>query len=510
MTLNQIVHLYLQLCHNDGIDEPEALYLTLSTRLTIAGAMSDLLLAASEGKGLSEIHSWDEYNETDAAEADFPEQVQESASEQPIQHTTEQQESPSEAHDASDAESHAQAQKHTDTQGEVQEESRQERQEEHQEEHQEEYEEEHEKEHVEEHVEEHGEEHQVKHQEEHKEEDHEEDHEEDQEAHQEADGIEKSASLDQEAPSMPTEVAADGDRGDREYGETSPPGIENDEQSHRSQEESYASEGQEVASVAAVDQQPLSESKEEQQPAGESMHIAGDAQHSSEAQQDHAKEGAETEWYPEEGDLDTTAPSNDTAENGRDDLDETHESDAPGNVETSPEHARQDSAQHDEYEEERGSQYNEDVSEQTLQGDDDDEFHQELQSVVDEVQSEPPQNNAIPTPDVGGESVGRTEGTLEDSAQSPAKDEESDESGEVHEEPERQSPDAGLEHAEDLAFGAGDEYLDLDIPEEDFVFDDEETGTSQGQGTTKRDREPDDEFGLEEGPSPDAKRRRSS
>lgn len=69
MTLNQIINLYLHLCDNDGIDEPEALYLTLSTRLTIPAAVSDLLAAANEGKGLSEIYPWDEYEDPLPAEA---------------------------------------------------------------------------------------------------------------------------------------------------------------------------------------------------------------------------------------------------------------------------------------------------------------------------------------------------------------------------------------------------------------------------------------------------------
>ena len=63
MTLHQIVNLYLRLCQNDNIEEPEALYLTLSTKLTIPAAVSDLLAAADEGKGLSEIYSWDDYEE---------------------------------------------------------------------------------------------------------------------------------------------------------------------------------------------------------------------------------------------------------------------------------------------------------------------------------------------------------------------------------------------------------------------------------------------------------------
>ncbi|KAF4231877.1 hypothetical protein CNMCM8980_001406 [Aspergillus fumigatiaffinis] len=65
VTLHQIIDVYLRLCHNDGIDSPEPLYLTLSTKLTIPAEISDLLLAASEGKGLSEINLWDDYQEVD-------------------------------------------------------------------------------------------------------------------------------------------------------------------------------------------------------------------------------------------------------------------------------------------------------------------------------------------------------------------------------------------------------------------------------------------------------------
>ncbi|RHZ54077.1 hypothetical protein CDV55_103345 [Aspergillus turcosus] len=65
VTLHQIIDVYLRLCHNDGIDSPEPLYLTLSTKLTIPAEISDLQLAASEGKGLSEINLWDGYQEAD-------------------------------------------------------------------------------------------------------------------------------------------------------------------------------------------------------------------------------------------------------------------------------------------------------------------------------------------------------------------------------------------------------------------------------------------------------------
>lgn len=65
VTLHQIIDVYLRLCHNDGIESPEPLYLTLSTKSTISAEVSNLLLAASEGKGLSEINLWDDYQEVD-------------------------------------------------------------------------------------------------------------------------------------------------------------------------------------------------------------------------------------------------------------------------------------------------------------------------------------------------------------------------------------------------------------------------------------------------------------
>jgi hypothetical protein len=79
--LKQIIDVYLQLCHNDGIVEAEALYLNLSTKLTLAAELSDLLIAASEGKGLSEIQSWEIYPDAEGA-AEFEEIAQESYSEE--------------------------------------------------------------------------------------------------------------------------------------------------------------------------------------------------------------------------------------------------------------------------------------------------------------------------------------------------------------------------------------------------------------------------------------------
>lgn len=76
MTLHQILDVYLRLCHNDGTDEPEALYLTLSSKLAVHSELAGLDAAANEGKGLSQIHTtWDEFDEADPVK----EEVQEAA-----------------------------------------------------------------------------------------------------------------------------------------------------------------------------------------------------------------------------------------------------------------------------------------------------------------------------------------------------------------------------------------------------------------------------------------------
>lgn len=77
VTLHQIVDLYLQLSRNDGSDEPEPLYLTLSARLTLPTEISNLVTAANEGKGLSELFPWDDYEEEKPAPAEVPKEDQE-------------------------------------------------------------------------------------------------------------------------------------------------------------------------------------------------------------------------------------------------------------------------------------------------------------------------------------------------------------------------------------------------------------------------------------------------
>ncbi|KAF3026246.1 hypothetical protein E8E15_009700 [Penicillium rubens] len=75
VTLHQILDLYLRLCRNDGTTEPDALYLTLSTKRAFPAELADLNDAAIEGKTLSELHSelqsWGEYDEAEAGSEDL-------------------------------------------------------------------------------------------------------------------------------------------------------------------------------------------------------------------------------------------------------------------------------------------------------------------------------------------------------------------------------------------------------------------------------------------------------
>jgi len=57
--------IYLRLCHNDGIHDPDALYLSLSCKAAIHHELANLDSAAKEGKGLSQIHLWADYDEED-------------------------------------------------------------------------------------------------------------------------------------------------------------------------------------------------------------------------------------------------------------------------------------------------------------------------------------------------------------------------------------------------------------------------------------------------------------
>ncbi|EEH09690.1 conserved hypothetical protein [Histoplasma capsulatum G186AR] len=95
-SLSQIIQVYLELCSNDGISEPEPLYLTLSSRSTFTSGFARLVAAAHEGRGLSYL-VWEGYD-VDNAEKDAEHGVEDGeAHEQPLS-TTEAASSPAEQH----------------------------------------------------------------------------------------------------------------------------------------------------------------------------------------------------------------------------------------------------------------------------------------------------------------------------------------------------------------------------------------------------------------------------
>lgn len=59
MTLHHILDIFIRLSHNDGINEPDALYLTLSSKISAHSELASLDSAANEGKGMSQVHAWD-------------------------------------------------------------------------------------------------------------------------------------------------------------------------------------------------------------------------------------------------------------------------------------------------------------------------------------------------------------------------------------------------------------------------------------------------------------------
>ncbi|KAI9783372.1 MAG: hypothetical protein M1839_003907 [Geoglossum umbratile] len=57
-TLSQIVDLHVQLSHQDGIDEPDPLYVALTTKVRFSKRFNDIASAAAEGQGISQLPFW--------------------------------------------------------------------------------------------------------------------------------------------------------------------------------------------------------------------------------------------------------------------------------------------------------------------------------------------------------------------------------------------------------------------------------------------------------------------
>ncbi|KAH0556742.1 hypothetical protein GP486_005469 [Trichoglossum hirsutum] len=57
-TLSQIVDLYVQLFRQDGVDEPDPLYMTLTTKVRFSKRFNEISSAAADGKGISQLPFW--------------------------------------------------------------------------------------------------------------------------------------------------------------------------------------------------------------------------------------------------------------------------------------------------------------------------------------------------------------------------------------------------------------------------------------------------------------------
>ena len=53
------MEIYTHLSHNDGVTTPDALYLTLGSKISAHAELASLDSAAKTGKGLSQVHAWD-------------------------------------------------------------------------------------------------------------------------------------------------------------------------------------------------------------------------------------------------------------------------------------------------------------------------------------------------------------------------------------------------------------------------------------------------------------------
>ena len=445
MTLYQIVDLYLQLCHNDGIDEPEPLYLTLNTKLTIPAEVSDLLLAASEGKGLSEIHSWDGYQEVEAASAEIfdgdyqeanPAEEQQGVSDQHGRH-------PSESQEIYGNESDVQEQQAGETQPDE----------------------------------------------------------------QNPESDDAGANLS----GGTTEETGD----DSETKAPTQPELENpelhdlqslNEETYDSEEEQHTESTATIANLSATD---LTE--EQPDPDGSTDITHDDHQAHDIHEEQYAPGSTNDEGYPEEGSISINTNHNDGSEEAEGDAsDHRHDHHA---TESTTEELREESPQ--ELDEDNKSkaegavtQYQDDETEETLQGDKSDALPK-----VDNIGSDLPGNNVQTNPDLADDTLIISEDILNSPTQGSAIADNNIEGTELPEEFNGMTGHITSNHTdqetEELPFDDDEDYLDLGITEELGVT--EEPGmNSPGLASTKRHREPEDEFELAESPTPDAKRSRSS
>ncbi|KAJ1707129.1 hypothetical protein F9C07_2279432 [Aspergillus flavus] len=446
VTLYQIVDLYLQLCHNDGIDEPEPLYLTLNTKLTISAEVSDLLLAASEGKGLSEIHSWDGYQEVEAASAEIFEGDDREASpgEEQQDISGQQKRHPSETQEVHGNESHVHEQQVAKSQPE------------------------------------------------------------EQYPESDAAGADLSGGITEET------------RDDGETKAPTQPELGNPESHDRQSlnEESYDSEEeQHTESTATINNLSATDLTEEQPNPDGSTDVPHDDHQAHDIHEEQsAPDNANDESYPEEGEITINSNHNDGTEEFEGDASD-YGHDDHHTTESITEELRGESLKENDEDsqsevEGAASQFQDDETEETLQGDKSDVLPK-----LDNTGSDLSGNNVQPSPDLVDDSLGIAGDILDSSIRGSAIADNDIEGTDLPEESDDVTEHIASNHtnqeAEELPFEDDEDYLDLGIAEDLGVA--EALGTqSPGPASTKRHREPEDEFELAESPTPDAKRSRSS
>lgn len=441
------------------MEEPEALYLSLSTRPTVAAELSSLSIAANEGKGLSEVY-WDGYGEAEAASAEVYEENQEVDIPDDLQQ---------ESSEAEDAHSDSEDNYEPDVESTLQTGAAEQQQEGH------------------------GD-----------------------QAHEDHD---QAASDNDDAVGPASSDVREGDNDQdsnrHEAHQAEPESVESVDQYELN--ESYESEEQ-SESTATVTQQPLPDSADGLADHDhETEHYEHETEHygtgvaDEEAYPEEETNVDATEHYDYQEDADAAEAADIPGE-----ADEEFDGDA-----TAPDVQEPDDFQ-DIHDSDKVQDGTVDADFHGLENDDGDvhrsgpgeEAPNQTETVPDSVSQETPEITNKSAEDLEDDSLV----TAEDLLKSPRKEDnrhaaedtnadELEEPGEIHDESE-EAP-ATHDDAEELTFDDED-YLDLGVQDELAAGDEADLAKSPSRGPTKRHREAEDEFEFTETPSPDAKRSRSS
>ncbi|GKZ88784.1 hypothetical protein CBS115989_9185 [Aspergillus niger] len=461
VTLHQIVDLYLRLCHNDGVEEPEALYLSLSTRPTVAAELSSLSIAANEGKGLSEVY-WDGYGEGEAASAevyednqevfipDDPDDVQQESSEPEDVHSDFEGNYEPEVDSSLQTETAAQQQGGHDDQ--------------------------------------------------------------DHEDHDQA----ASDNGDAGGPTSSDVREGDNDRDSNRHEAHLAQSESAKSVDHHEPNESYESEEQ-SESTATVTQQPLPDS------ADDLAHHDHDHDYDEHETEYYGTGVADEEAYREEETNVDATEHYDYQEDAEavENADISGEADEEFDGDATAPDVEEPLAFEEVHDNDQVQDGTVDTDFHDLQDDEgevhssgpDEDASKETKTVPDRASQDIPEVTNKSAEDLKDDSLG----TAEDLLKSPRKDlrhavedtnvDEVEEPGEIHDEAE--AAPATHEEADELTFDDED-YLDLGVQDGLAAGDEADLAKSPSRGPTKRHREAEDEFEFTETPTPDAKRSRSS